>query len=40
MQAGIGLEKMFDWLIELGKLITGGFILLLVMAGMFGIASY
>lgn len=37
MQAGIGLEKMFDWLIELGKVLIGGFILLMVMAGIFGL---
>tara|TARA_B100000035_G_C20707618_1_gene425552 strand:- start:415 stop:534 length:120 start_codon:yes stop_codon:yes gene_type:complete len=37
MQAGIGLERMFDWLIEFGKVMIGGFFLLMVMAGMFGL---
>lgn len=38
MQAGIGLENLFERLIELGKVMVGGFFLLMVIAGLFGIA--
>ena len=38
MQAGIGLENLFERLKELGKVMVGGFFLLMVIAVLFGIA--
>ena len=39
MQAGLGLENLFERLKELGKVLVGGFVLLMVIAGLFGIGS-